>query len=175
MDILETSRLLLREFVPGDVAALVRVLSDPIAMRYYPQPYNEEGVRDWIDRNRWRYRAHGYGLWAMVLKASGELIGDCGLIKQMVAGNDETEVGYHVRRDWWGQGLATEAARGCRDYAFAQLSVQRVISLIRPENLASRRVAEKNGMKIIQEVSWHELLHFVYGIDRSELQALRSE
>jgi [ribosomal protein S5]-alanine N-acetyltransferase len=174
MEILETPRLLLREFLPNDVAALAKILSDPITMRYYPQPFDEEGVHDWINRNRWRYREHGHGLWAMVLKGSGELIGDCGLIKQMVGGMDETEIGYHVRRDLWGQGLATEAARACRDYGFAQLPVERLISLIRPENLPSRRVAEKNGMRIVKEVTWHELLHYVYAIDRAEAHDLSS-
>ena len=168
MGVLETHRLRLREFVPADVPALGQVLSDPITMRYYPQPYDEEGVLDWINRNRWRYQSDGYGLWGMVLKSTGELIGDCGLIKQMVGGADETEIGYHVRRDLWGQGLATEAAQACRDYAFANLPVARLISLIRPENLPSRRVAEKNGMRVIKEVLWRDLLHCVYAIDRPQ-------
>jgi [ribosomal protein S5]-alanine N-acetyltransferase len=171
MQILETPRLLLREFVLNDVPALGKVLSDPITMRYYPHPYDEEGVRDWIDRNRWRYQEQGHGLWAMVLKTSGELIGDCGLIKQMVGGIDETEIGYHVRRDLWNQGFATEAARACRDHGFTHLPVDRLISLIRPENHPSCRVAEKNDMRVISEVMWHELLHYVYAIDRSEWEA----
>ena len=164
--ILETSRLQLREFVPDDVNALARVLSDPQTMRYYPAPYDRTGVADWISRNRWRYQTEGHGLWAVILKSTGELIGDCGLIHQMVDGIEETEIGYHVRRDYWGQGLATEAARACRDYGFAHLRVERLISLIRPENLPSRRVAEKNDMKVIKEVTWHGLRHCVYGIDR---------
>jgi len=171
MNILETPRLLLREFLPSDVPALALVLSDRIAMRFYPQPYDDEGVLDWINRNRWRYQADGYGLWGMVQKSTGELIGDCGLIKQMVGGTDETEIGYHVRRDCWGQGLATEAARACRDYGFANLPVERLISLIRPENLQSRRVAEKNGMQIVKEVMWRDLLHCVYAIDREKTTA----
>ena len=168
--ILETPRLQLREFVPDDVNALARVLSDPQTMRYYPTPYDRTGVADWISRNRWRYQEEGHGLWGMVLKSSGELIGDCGLIRQMVDGVDETEIGYHVRRDYWGQGLATEAARACRDYGFASLNVERLISLIRPENLPSRRVAEKNDMKIIKEVTWRGLRHCVYGIERPKAE-----
>lgn len=107
----------------------------------------------WIERNGRRYQTDGFGLWGTVLKQTGELIGDCGLTRQDLNGTSEIEIGYHVRRDLWGQGLATEAARACQEYGFANLKTERLISLIRPENLASRRVAEKNGMKLEQEVT----------------------
>jgi [ribosomal protein S5]-alanine N-acetyltransferase len=103
----------------------------------------------------------------MILKSTCELIGDCGLVRQSVDGIDEIELGYHVRRDLWGQGYASEAARACRDYGFENLKVDRLISLIRPENLASRRVAEKNGMTIWKEVTSADLLHYVYAIKRA--------
>jgi len=150
--------------MPADADALALVLSDPVAMRFYPVPYDRAGVEEWIARNIRRYREYGYGLWAMVLKSSGEMIGDCGLTVQDVDGVNEIEIGYHVRRDLWGQGLATEAARGCRDYGFDRLAVDRLISLIRPENLQSRRVAEKNGMSVWKEVQWRGLAHLVYAI-----------
>jgi RimJ/RimL family protein N-acetyltransferase len=89
---------------------------------------------------------------------------------QDVDGTNEIEIGYHVRRDLWGQGLATEAARACRDYGFARLPVERLISLIRPENLSSRRVAEKNGMTIWKEVTRQNLQHLVYAIRRDRWQ-----
>jgi len=104
----------------------------------------------------------------MVLKSSGELIGDCGLTVQDVEGASEIEIGYHVRRDHWGQGFATEAARACRDYGFAHLGVSRLVSIIRPENLASRRVAEKNGLAIWKEVTRVDLPHLVYAIRREQ-------
>lgn len=169
MQILETPRLILREFRDDDRDALARVLSDPETMRYYPAAYDRAGVEEWIARNRRRYAEYGYGLWAMMLKSSGELIGDCGVTLQDVDGANEVEVGYHVRRDCWGQGLATEAARACRDWGFARLPVPRVISLIRPENLPSRRVAEKNGMSIWKKIVWRGLPHVVYAIRREEV------
>src|SRR5260370_32119071 len=144
MKILETSRVILREFCSDDAEALARTLSDPETMRFYPAPFDRAGVEEWINRNLYRYREQGHGLWAMILKSSSELVGDCGLTVQDVDGQSEIEVGYHVRRDLWGQGLATEVARACRDFGFARLRVERLISLIRPENFASRRVAEKN-------------------------------
>lgn len=170
MQILETSRLILREFCSDDADALARVLSDPETMRFYPAPYDRAGVEEWIARNLRRYADDGHGLWAMILKETSELIGDCGLTVQEVDGSTEIEVGYHVRRDLWGQGLATEAARACRDYGFARLPVERLISLIRPENLSSRRVAEKNGMTIWKEVTRQNLQHLVYAIRRDRWQ-----
>lgn len=98
-----------------------------------------------------RYTQHGFGLWALVLKESSELIGDCGLVVQDVEGVEEVEIGYHVRRDWWGQGLATEAAQACRNYGFNQLGFNKLISLIHPANIASRRVAQKNGMRLVKK------------------------
>jgi [ribosomal protein S5]-alanine N-acetyltransferase len=168
MAVVQTKRLSLREFVPEDFDALALILSDPETMRYYPAPFDRAAVADWIQRNRTRYANDGYGLWAMILNSTHELIGDCGLVCQTVDGVDEIEIGYHVRRDLWGQGYATEAARACRDYGFANLAVDRLISLIRPENLASRRVAEKNGMTIWKEVIRANLLHYVYAIRQDQ-------
>jgi [ribosomal protein S5]-alanine N-acetyltransferase len=169
--ILETSRLLLRDFCREDADALALVISDPETMRFYPAPCDRTGVEQWIERNQRRYAKHGHGLWAMVLKSTGELIGDSGLTFQNVQGVDELEIGYHVRRDLWGQGLATEAARACRDYGFGRLSAARIISLIRPENIPSRRVAEKNGMTIWKEAMHQDIPHLVYCIRREPAPA----
>jgi ribosomal-protein-alanine N-acetyltransferase len=173
MAILETTRLILREFLPEDAGALVRILSDPETMRYYPAPYDRAAVEQWIERNRQRYRDDGVGLWAMNLKKTQdterqELIGDCGMILQQVEGERLYEIGYHLRRDFWGQGLATEAAIACRDWAFAHRKAERLISLIRPENLPSRRVAERNGMTIWKEINWHGFHHYVYCVEREK-------
>jgi RimJ/RimL family protein N-acetyltransferase len=160
--ILETARLHLREFVPQDADALARVLGDPVAMQFYPAPFDRKGVEEWIGKNIGRYQRDGHGLWAMVLKDSGELIGDCGCILQEVEGTNHVEVGYHVRRDLWGKGYATEAARACMDYAFTRLGAARVISMIQPGNTQSRRVAEKNGMTCERVVFWRGYDHCIY-------------
>jgi RimJ/RimL family protein N-acetyltransferase len=179
MTILQTPRLLLREFTPQDADALALVISDPETMRYYPAPYDRTGVEQWIERNRQRYQTDGVGLWAMELIKTHDsefqgsevhkLIGDCGITRQQVEGEYLYEIGYHLRRDFWGQGLATEAAVGCRDWAFAHLNTDRLISLIRPENLPSRRVAERNGMTVWKEVIWRGRTHCVYSIERSAI------
>jgi RimJ/RimL family protein N-acetyltransferase len=149
--ILETERLQLREMTFDDLDDLYAILSDPIAMQHYPKPYDRKGVEDWIERNLQRYAEEGFGLWAVVHKEDARFIGDCGLTIQQVDGIGELEIGYHILRAYWGQGLATEAARACRDYAFDVLGRDRVISWMHPENVASRRVAEKNGMRLKKE------------------------
>jgi RimJ/RimL family protein N-acetyltransferase len=168
MKILETSRVVLREFSADDAEAMTPILSDAETMRFYPAALSREEVGGWIARNIRRYAADGHGLWAMVLKSTGEVVGDCGLVTQDVDGSEELEIGYHVRRDLWGQGLATEAARACRGLGFARFDVRRIISLIRPENAPSRRVAEKNGMTVIKETVRKGLLHLVYAISREQ-------
>ncbi len=164
---LETPRLRLRELAPDDVDALQAVLGDPIAMQYYPAALDREGVAAWIEKNIARYRRDGHGLWAMLLKGTGELIGDCGCTLQEVEGRNEIEIGYHVRRDLWRNGYATEAAQACMEYALAKLHARRVISIIRPENLPSRRVAEKNGLVCEKIVFWHGYDHCIYAKDKS--------
>jgi len=166
MTILQTPRLTLREFADGDADALARILTEPETMRYYPAPYDGAGVELWIARNRERYKSDGVGLWAMLLKSSRELIGDCGIIRQEVEGEHLYEIGYHLRRDFWHQGLATEAAVACREWGFEHLKADRLISLIRPENLPSRRVAERNSMTIWKEIIWRGLPHIVYSIEK---------
>jgi RimJ/RimL family protein N-acetyltransferase len=164
--VLETKRLILREFLPEDAHALSQVLSDTETMRYYPAPLDRSGVEQWIARNRQRYSEDGFGLWAMILKSIKELIGDCGITRQVVDGESHCEIGYHLRRDLWHQGLASEAAVACRDWGFKNLKCDRLISIIRPENLPSRHVAERNGMTLWKETDWRGLPHCVYAIER---------
>ena len=166
--ILETARLVLREFVAQDLGELSQILSDPVTMHFYPNPLNRDQVSEWIARNRRRYEQDGHGLWAMQSKSTGELIGDCGLTCQMVGDAEQIEIGYHVRRDLWGQGYASEAARAARDWGFRKLEVEHLISLVRVGNLPSRRVAEKIGMKLWKTTMWRELEHWVMRVRRAQ-------
>jgi len=164
--VLETERLFLRPFAFEDEQALFAVLGDPGAMVYYPRPKTREEVREWVARFRLSFLDRGVGLQAVLLKSTGELIGDCGTVEQEVEGRPEIEIGYHIRRDLWNLGLATEAARVSVDYALRELRPPRVISLIRPENLASRRVAEKNGLTLDKVVFWRGYDHCIYELRR---------
>lgn len=164
--ILETERLLLREINHDDRDQLLQIWGDAQTMSLFPKTLNPQEMGEWIDRNLKRYESCGHGLWAVILKDSRQFIGDCGLVIQEVDGAEELEVGYHLNRNFWGQGLATEAARGCMDYGFNQLNARRIISMIRPENLSSRRVAERNGLKVEKEIFWRGYQHYVYVIER---------
>jgi RimJ/RimL family protein N-acetyltransferase len=165
--ILETERLLLREFVPEDVDALMAVVGDPVTMQFYPAPFTREEVNNWILRNRARYASDGFGLWAMLLKSTGELIGDCGFFVRDVQESFDFELAWHVHRDHWGQGYATEAAQGCIEHAFARLAADRIIALVRPENLSSCLVAEKSGMTRERAILWYGYDHCVYAKHRN--------
>ncbi|WP_223343304.1 GNAT family N-acetyltransferase [Synechocystis sp. PCC 7339] len=101
---METKRLILRKMTPNDVDDLLEIPSDPEAMQFYPQPFDRKMTQAWIERNIQRYAQYGYGLWALIFKENGKLIGDCGLVVQEVDGVEEIEIGYHIRRDLWGQG-----------------------------------------------------------------------
>ena len=170
---LETPRLTLREYTPEDFAALREILSDPETMRFYPRPYDDAGVRRWLDWCVQCYADLGFGLWAMCLPDSGELIGDCGISIQNIHGAYRPEVGYHVRRDHWRRGYAAEAARACRDWAFENTPFQRLYSYMNAENVASRGVAWKNGMRWIEDYMERDgVLHSVYAITRGEWAAL---
>lgn len=94
---------------PDDVPALLRVFGDAEVMRFYPATFDETRMQRWVAWNQQHDAEHGHGLWAVILRATGECIGDCGLVPQQVDGVAEIEIGYHLRRDLWCQGLATEA------------------------------------------------------------------
>jgi RimJ/RimL family protein N-acetyltransferase len=160
----ETERLTLRQMEPGDADALAAVLADPVAMHYYPAPFTRDRVEGWIQWNLKNYADFGYGLWVVVLKASQECIGDCGLTWQRVGYSEERqlEVGWHIRRDLWNRGLATEAGLACRDYARDVIRHPHLISIIDPVNLASQAVARKLGMELEREdmLDGHQRLVF---------------
>ena len=165
---LETQRLRLRRFRREDVDAIFAIIGDDVAMQYYPRTFNRSDAVQWIERNLRRYRDDGYGLFAVTLKDNDALIGDCGIIKQSVEGEPQMEVGYHFRRDQWGHGYATEAAQACMGLAFRAFGAGKVISLIRPENVPSQRVAERNGMKLERQVIHYGLPHLVYAMKRED-------
>jgi RimJ/RimL family protein N-acetyltransferase len=148
MAILETGRLRLREMTLGDFDALHALFSDPVAMQHYPKPFDPGMTKGWIGWSLRNYERYGFGLWAVILKEEERVIGDCGLTVQQVDGVGELEIGYHILRPLWGRGYATEGAIACRDYAFGELGKERIISWMSPENIASRRVAEKTGMRL---------------------------
>jgi [ribosomal protein S5]-alanine N-acetyltransferase len=162
---LGTPRTFMREILGNDFEFLLRMMSDPEVMRYYPRPYAERDVRDFINRMRVRYREDGCGLWMLLDRESGEPLGRVGLMRQPVNGVDEFEIGYMLHRPFWRRGLATEAALAVKTYAFAERKLSRVVSLIRPENQPSQGVARKLGMEIAGSTEQMGLPHHVFAVE----------
>lgn len=115
---IETERLILREMTQQDFAALYKILADSDIMRHYPYTFDRARVQNWIDKNISRYRVFGFGLWAVCLKQSGEMIGDCGLTMQIIDGDIKPEISYHIARAHQRRGYAKEAAAACLRRAF---------------------------------------------------------
>jgi ribosomal-protein-alanine N-acetyltransferase len=172
-DVLETERLILRLLTMGDLDALAAIYADPEVRRYFPEgtlTYEETREElEWIIDVY--YARYGFGLWATVLKETGELIGRCGLLPWVLGtGEDggpaleaaddrpaepagiEVEVAYLLARRYWRRGLGTEAARGIVDYGFEHLHLSRMICLIDAENEPSIKVAGNVGMALEEYV-----------------------
>jgi RimJ/RimL family protein N-acetyltransferase len=169
--LLVTERMRLRLFRLDDVDALWEIQGDAETMRWYPHPFAREESEGWVVRNLERYERDGAGHWAAELLEDGRLVGSCGLIVQEVDGVSELEAGWMFHRELWNRGLATEAGGACRDLVFGPMGRARLISLVRPENVASCRVAEKLGMTVEKDTMHAELLHHVYAMTPADVPA----
>jgi RimJ/RimL family protein N-acetyltransferase len=147
--VIQTERLILRELCIDDKKELSQILSDPESMKYYPEPFNDKKVEEWISWNIDNYRIYKHGLWAVILKETNTLIGDCGITMQDIEGEMLPEIGYHINKLCCNQGFATEAAEACINYAFSIMDYPVVYSYTTLDNGPSIRVAEKNGMKLV--------------------------
>jgi ribosomal-protein-alanine N-acetyltransferase len=166
---LETGRLRLRPLAPADAVALNDIQSDPAHMRFYPHPLSLQETRAWIDRTLERYERDGFGLLAVEDRETGAFLGNVGPVVQRVDDVDEVELGWSITPARARQGIATEAAIACRDWAFSVTPVDHLISLVMPANTPSRGVALKLGMTPWKDVLWGTLqprLHVVYRVDR---------
>lgn len=158
---LETERLVLRPMLESDFDALLRIFTDVKVMAAFDHdPFTHEQMSRWLQRNLDHQTQYGYGLFSVILKETGELIGDCGL--EQMEDQGAAELGYDFRSDFWNQGFATEAAMAVRDYAFHVLKLPHLISLIRVGNLSSRRVAEKAGMTLVEEFTRYGTQYWKY-------------
>lgn len=163
----ETARLRLRPMRAEDFDALLLIFTDPKVMAAFDGiPFDHAQMAHWLQRNLDHQAQHGYGLFSVIHKADEVLVGDCGLEVMDLGGAPVVELGYDFRNDYWGQGLATEAARAVRDFAFDALHLPRLLSLIRVGNRASQRVAEKIGMRCVMELTRYERRYWQYVLER---------
>ena len=174
MMIIETKRLALREYTLGDFDALFGILSDPETMQHYPKPYDEEQTRQWIEWNLQNYKEYGFGLWAVVLKETGEFIGDCGITIQNIDGELLPEIGYHIHKKHWRKGFGSEAARAVRDWAFENTEYDRIYSYMKYTNIGSYSTAAAAGMKKVKEYPDEKNgISYAYAITRKEWKELK--
>jgi RimJ/RimL family protein N-acetyltransferase len=172
---LETSRLILRGFCEQDLDAYAQMCGDPEVMRYIADGKTLSRAESWRNMamiiGHWHLR--GYGLWAVEERKSGEMIGRIGCWQP--EGWPGLEIGWTLRRAYWGRGFATEAAKASMDYAFDKLGQSHVISLILPKNFASKRVAQKLGEKPEGKTEFFGGEAVIYGISREDWQAMYGE
>lgn len=159
-----TARLRFRQMTMADLDAMSSMLGDPDVMTYYPSPKTRDEAADWIAWNQANYARHGYGLW-IVETHDGDFVGDCGLTWQQVNGRSELEVGYHVRRELQGRGYASEAALACLEFARDVVGVGLLVAIVHPDNAASRRVAERLGMRHLEDDLGGSVVRTVMGVE----------
>jgi len=158
--VLTTPRLRLRELNLADLDAVERIRVDARCSWGLP-PLTRDEVTAWLERHVAGYARNGFDLWAVELFSTGELIGDCGLVRREIAGRDEIELGYHFLEEHWGHGYATEAASACVAHGRA-LGLTRIVALILPSNLPSQAVARHVGLRPGPPVEWFGLDHVLW-------------
>ena len=170
--ILETSRLILRPFREDDIGRLVELMADLDFMRFSLGPYTREQTQTVLQKFLSWNEAGLPSQFAVVFRENNDVVGYCGFLHHPEVPG-EIEIGYRLNPAYWNRGLITEAARAVRDHAFEDLNLPRVISLIHPENIPSRRVAEKNGMKVEKEIIFRGFPTLVFAITREQWLAKR--
>jgi ribosomal-protein-alanine N-acetyltransferase len=168
MTTLQTQRLDLRPFAESDLDEMSALMANADFMRFSLGVFSREQTASFLEKVRARDRAALPSQFAVIVRGDEHLVGYCGFFLQHVDDMEELEIGYRLDPSYWGRGLATEAARAVRDHAFNDLELSRVISLIHPDNIASRRVAEKNGMRPEKQTTFRGFPTIVFAINREE-------
>jgi len=171
MTVIETERLIFRRLTLEDADELAALYSDPEVMRFFGGVRSRQQAVEQIEECMRMYNKLGFSFWATIHKVDNRFIGRCGLLHQIFGDRHEYEVAYAIARAYWNQGLATEAARAIKDYAFDNFEFPRLISLIDPLNIASTRVAEKNGMRYLEDIVFRGHVCRCYAVDRKGAQA----
>lgn len=170
--ILKTERLILREMTQADFPDLCEILQDSRVMYAYEGSFTDREVQEWLEKQLARYQKDGIGLWAAVEQATGKIAGQVGLTWQDADGKQVLEVGYLLKYRFWHKGFASEAAKGCMDYAFQQMGADKVYSIIRDTNTASQNVARRNGMKpeftFVKHYRGIDMPHIVFSISKED-------
>jgi RimJ/RimL family protein N-acetyltransferase len=166
MATLETPHLILRPFREEDVDLVAELMANSDFMRFSLGVFTREQTVSFLEKILSWQRDGLPSQFAVIMRSNSRLLGYCGFFHQQVDDVKEIEIGYRLHPDYWNRGIATEAARAVRDHAFRDLELPRVISLIHPENVPSRRVAEKVGMTIEKETTFKGFPTIVFALSR---------
>jgi [ribosomal protein S5]-alanine N-acetyltransferase len=172
MDVVfETDRLLFRRFTEDDAPLLYDLNLDPEVIRYTHDPLTDvEHARKVLKEVILpQYILYNHGRWAVHLRSGLEFIGWCGL--KYLTETNEVDLGYRLKKNFWGNGYATEAARACIKYGFATLNLDRIVGRALPANLASIKVLEKCGMEYLHEEMMHGYLHKTYQVTNPAIKS----
>ncbi len=160
--ITETPRLIIAKIDRNDAGSLFQLNSNRQVMRFFPKILNYDENRRMIEKILDQYEKHGYCFWKLLLRNGKTFIGIAGLLHQEIDGNVETEISYRIKPEYWNCGFATEAAQACKDYAEKILRKNRLVSIVHPENIVSKCVAEKLGAKKTNITTFMDMEHEIY-------------
>ncbi len=170
--IFETERLFVRPLKIADKKELSAILQDPCVMYAYEHPFCDEEVLQWLHKQLASYKTYGFGLWAVIEKQTNAFVGQCGITMQQCHNTLVPEIGYLFKKKYWHKGYATEAARGCKKYAFEQLGFSKVYSIIRENNFPSQAVAKRNHMilegTLIKKYYGITMPHMIYAVEKTK-------
>lgn len=164
--ILETARLKLQEMELTDLNFVADLLGNAEVMNYWPKCFSREEAQEWIAKQRDRYNKDGFGYWLVIEKKTERPVWQAGLMKLEIQGKREIGLGYIIHRPFWQKGFATESASACIQYAFRKLKEPRVIALIRPENEASKNVAQKLLMMPEGITEYAGFKHLIFAVEK---------
>lgn len=146
-----TERLIVRTFCEDDLPALAAILGDPTTMAFWPRPLTPEEAEGWLWRNIERREESIYGRRAVILRATGELIGDAGVVRAELNGEERDDLGYIIGAAHWGRGYAAEAARALASLYLHAHGLPALYANMAHDHRASQRVAERIGMRRVTE------------------------
>ncbi len=165
---IETKRLILRQMTKDDTEEFLEIFTDPVAMKYFGVIFDRTQMENWVKSNLNHQEEHGFSLLSVILKSNEEVIGDCGLESEEIDGEFRVGIGFDFKSKYWNNGYATEAAKTVLDFGFIKYEFDRISGWINPENVPSRRVAEKIGMTVEKSIVRGGKEQVLYTIHRDD-------
>lgn len=171
MVIFEDIDFQIRRYLPADLEQLPLLLSDPVTMQFWPNPYTPEQIKGWQERMIDAYQQRQIGRWAVVRKSDNQLIADAGIAQSTVQQKEVYDLGYILDHRFWRMGLGTRIARACLQHGFEVARLDCIVAHMAADHIGSQRVAEKLGMKRKADFTYipnRNFLHHFYTLTATE-------